>query len=313
MGFGEVLSELAEYVEVGDGGLVGEDGVAVVVAEFFAFAVEPAGINGGLEAPGMEWQGEVVADPGDVVLGRRVFEDRVGVAAVGALHIFEFDDGDARAGGGFERGGVVHGRGGRRTKLRAGSWGCGDGKGGYEGGEQGCSAGEALAIREFACRAPTRFKVDGSLLVASTRMRGFDRERLRNCVGLGKVTLHSFLDDSLGVIVTADEKESCGKQGTKGAEGAADKQTPELGGRESETVSKAAATGILGLVMLGFPARFHPLAPLVVGPKREGEYCQGENGKGEMHKGRSGANEVTIRLLASLGRIACAGYDAPAG
>jgi hypothetical protein len=216
VGFGEVLSELAEDVEVGDGGLVGEYGVAVVVAELFALTVEPPGIDGGLEAPGMERQGEVVADPGDVVLGRGVFKDGVGVAAVGALHIFEFDDGDACAGGRFEGGGVVHGCGGRRTKLRAGSGGCGDGEGGYEGGEQGCSAREALAIPEFVCRVLTRFKVDDSLLLASTRMRGFDRERLRDCVGLGKVTMHMFLDGSLGVIVTADEKESCGKAGNKG-------------------------------------------------------------------------------------------------
>jgi hypothetical protein len=97
----------------------------------------------------------------------------------------------------------VHGRGGRRTKLRAGSGGCGDGEGGYEGGEQSCSAREALAI-------------DDSPLVAPTRRRGFDRERLRDCVGLGKVTMHMFLDGSLGVIVTADEKESCGKAGNKG-------------------------------------------------------------------------------------------------
>lgn len=52
------------------------------------------------------------------------------------------------------------------------------------------------------------------------------------------------------------------------------------------TVSEVAATGILGLVMLGLAARFHPLAPFVVSEKREAEYDEGEDGKDEIHGDR---------------------------
>ena len=116
---GEVLSELAESIESGDGGLAGEDGVTIIVAEFFAFSVEEAGVDGSLEAPGMEREREVVADQGNVVLGCGLSEEGVGVGAVRALHVFEFDDGDAGAGGGFDRGGVADGSGGRRVELSA--------------------------------------------------------------------------------------------------------------------------------------------------------------------------------------------------
>ena len=112
-----VLSELAQHVEVGDGGLVGEDGVAIIVAHLLALGVEPAGVDGGLEAPGMEREGEVVADPGDVVLGSRLRAARVGVGAVGAFHVFEFDDGDAGTGGRLESSGIVDRRRGRGRKT----------------------------------------------------------------------------------------------------------------------------------------------------------------------------------------------------
>jgi hypothetical protein len=107
VGGGELLRELLELVGGLDGDLVGEDGVAVLVAEGLAFGVEEAGVDGGLEAPVVLREREVVADPGDVVLGGGVFEERVGAGAVGALEVFKLDDGDASAGRRLEGGGVV--------------------------------------------------------------------------------------------------------------------------------------------------------------------------------------------------------------
>jgi len=118
VGLGELLSELGENVEAGDGGLAGEDGVAIFIAEGLGFGVEPASVYGCLEAPCVEGQGEVVADPGDVVLGGGFEEQRVGAGAVGALEVFKFDDGDAGSGGGDEGGGVVDlGAARRRREL----------------------------------------------------------------------------------------------------------------------------------------------------------------------------------------------------
>jgi len=55
----------------------------------------------------MEGEGEVVANPGDAVFRGGVVEEGVCAGAVGALHVFEFDDGDPGSGGGMEDGGVV--------------------------------------------------------------------------------------------------------------------------------------------------------------------------------------------------------------
>jgi len=99
LAFGEFVGEVVEDVEAGDGGLIVEDGVAVFVAEGFAFQVKPAGVHGGLKAPGVEGEREVVTDPGDFVLGGGLLEQGVGVGAVGAFHVFEFNDGHAGAGG----------------------------------------------------------------------------------------------------------------------------------------------------------------------------------------------------------------------
>ena len=120
VGGGEALREVLELAGGFDGDLVGEDLVAIVVAEGFAFGVEEAGVDGGLEAPGVLGEREVVADPGDVVLCGGLFEEGVGLGAVGALHVFELDDGDACAGRRLEGGGVVDLGGGRRAELGAG-------------------------------------------------------------------------------------------------------------------------------------------------------------------------------------------------
>ena len=117
---GKLLRELLEIVGSLDGGLVGEDLVAVVVAEGLAFGVEEAGVDGGLEAPVVLGQREVVADPGDVVFGGGVFEQGVGAGAVGALEVFKLDDGDASAGGRLEGGGVVDLGGIGRAELGVG-------------------------------------------------------------------------------------------------------------------------------------------------------------------------------------------------
>ena len=61
---------------------------------------------------------------GNLVLGRGLLEQRVGAAAVRALHVFKLDNGHARAGGRLEGGGVMHlSSGRRRDKLGAGPGG----------------------------------------------------------------------------------------------------------------------------------------------------------------------------------------------
>ena len=120
MGGGEALGEVLELAEGLDGNLVGEDGVAVVVAEGLAFGVEEAGVDGGLEAPVVLREREIVADPGDRILFGGLFEEGIGAGAVGALEVFKLDDGDAGAGRGLEGGGVMDLGGFRRAKLGVG-------------------------------------------------------------------------------------------------------------------------------------------------------------------------------------------------
>ena len=114
---GEFLGELLQNVEGGDGGLVGEDLIAVLVAEGFGFGVEPAGVDGGLSAPRVVGEREVVADEGDVVLHGGLADDGVDVAADGALHVFKLDDGYAGSGGRLDGRGVVD-----LGERRSGGW-----------------------------------------------------------------------------------------------------------------------------------------------------------------------------------------------
>jgi hypothetical protein len=59
-----------------------------------------------------------------VVLGRGISEHRVGAAAVGAFHVFKFDDGHAGAGGRTKGGGVMDlGSRGWSAELSVGSGG----------------------------------------------------------------------------------------------------------------------------------------------------------------------------------------------
>ena len=143
-----------------DGDLVGEDVVAVIVAELLALGVEKAGIDGGLEAPGMVGQREVMAHPGDVVLGGGLHEVWVGGGADGALHVSEFDDSDAGAGGRLEGGGVVDLRGLRRAELGVGG-GRGEEQRGRDEGQGEMKAGTAGTVgRVGKCAA----KIDRMLV-----------------------------------------------------------------------------------------------------------------------------------------------------
>jgi hypothetical protein len=117
---GELLRESGKLLARFDRTLIGEDRVAILVAEIFAFGVEPARVHGCLGAPRMEGQGKVVADPRDVVLGLGLDEQGIGLRAHGAFHVIEFDDGHFGAGRWLERGGIVYRSAGRRTaELRA--------------------------------------------------------------------------------------------------------------------------------------------------------------------------------------------------
>jgi len=130
---GEALGELLELVGGFDGDLVGEDLVAIVIAEGLTLGVEETGVDGGLEAPVVLGEREVVANPGDVVFGSGLFEEGIGVGAVGALEVFKLDDGDASAGRRLKRGGVVHLGGGRRAELGVGGGRAEEERGGDQG------------------------------------------------------------------------------------------------------------------------------------------------------------------------------------
>ena len=120
----ELLSELAQQIGADDGGLRSEDLISVLVAKAFAPGVEPAGVDGGLEAPIMHGQREVAAYPGNLVLGHGLFEQRVGAGAVGALHVCKLDQGYAGSGGRPENRGVEDpGSGWRSAKLSVGAGG----------------------------------------------------------------------------------------------------------------------------------------------------------------------------------------------
>jgi len=149
VGGGEALRELLKLVEGLDGDLVGENRIAVIVAEGFAFGVEEAGVDGGLEAPIVLGEREIVANPGDVVFGGGLFEEGVGVGAVGALEVFKLDDGDACAGRRLEGRGVVDLGSGRRAELGVG----GDGERG--GGDQGKDGNQGKS-RDWAGEIPAR-------------------------------------------------------------------------------------------------------------------------------------------------------------
>lgn len=140
---GKFAGERAERIEIRDGGLIGKDGIAIFIAELLAFFVEPASIDGCLHAPGMEGQREVVAYEGDFVVCFGLAEEGIGACAVGALHVGEFDDGDAGTRGRFECAGVMYLRATRRSsELGQGDRRCDQGNNKHLGSEEG-TIGEA--------------------------------------------------------------------------------------------------------------------------------------------------------------------------
>ena len=130
VGLEEVLGEALEVFLGGDGLLVGEDGSAIILGLFgIDLVLDVAGDDGGVVAPDVHLEGEVVAKIGEVVVLDGLVDDGEGVSAGGAFEIFELDDGDAVTSGRLEQRGVFElvagvGRGG---VLREG--GCAEGEG----------------------------------------------------------------------------------------------------------------------------------------------------------------------------------------
>lgn len=118
VGGGETLRELLELAAGLNGVLIGENVVAVIVAQALAFLVEPAGIDCGAGAPRMAGNEEVVANPGNSVFGRGLHEHGIGGCAGWALQVIKLYDGYARCGGRMECGTIEDLR---WLALRAGS------------------------------------------------------------------------------------------------------------------------------------------------------------------------------------------------
>jgi len=147
----ELLRELAQGGGADDGDLVGEDLVAVLVAEGLGAGVEPAAVDRRLKAPVVHGKREIVAQPGNLVLGDGLFEEGVGAGAVGALHVRELDQGDAGAGGRTEGGGVMYLGSGLRCAELGMEAGCGYGqKGG--GGKAEEKAGPLNMSGDAMCK-----------------------------------------------------------------------------------------------------------------------------------------------------------------
>lgn len=113
-----MLCEVLEIFFRGDGGLVGEDGSAVLVGLFGTdLVLNVAGGDGGVVAPDMHFEREVVADEGEMVVIDGLVDDGIGMGAGRALEVFKLDDGDAGSGRWLEQGSVFElvagvGRGG---------------------------------------------------------------------------------------------------------------------------------------------------------------------------------------------------------
>ena len=147
----ELVSEVAKDFGAGDGGLIREDGVAVLVADGLALEVEPAGVDGGVKAPCVEGEREVVADPGDFILGSGLFKEGIGVGTVGALQVFELDHGHAGASWWVQGCRVLDRSSLRRRRelgADAGDEKCGAGEGKEHAGTAGAGEGRLGDSRE---------------------------------------------------------------------------------------------------------------------------------------------------------------------
>ena len=110
VGLEVLLGEGLEVVLAADGDLVGEDGAAEVLGgPRRDLVLDIAGGDGGVEAPEVHAEGEVVAHEGDLVVLDGGVDDGKGVGAGGALEIFELVDGDPGAGGRLDGRGVFEG------------------------------------------------------------------------------------------------------------------------------------------------------------------------------------------------------------
>ncbi len=137
VGLEELLGEVLEVFLGGDGGLAGEDGSAVVFGELGRdFVLDVASDDGGVAAPDVHVEGEVVADEGDFVVFDGGVDDGEGVGAGGAFEVFELVDGDLGTGGWLDHGGIFEAVAGvgRRGELRDGRQGEEEGGGEGESG-----------------------------------------------------------------------------------------------------------------------------------------------------------------------------------
>ena len=128
-----------KVVLAGDGGLGGEDVTAVVLGGLGGdLVLEVAGGDGGVEAPDVHLEGEVVADEWDVVFVDGCVDDGEGAGAGGALEVFELVDRDAGSCGWLDHGGIAEGVGlvGWQGRLRGGGMGNGGREESEEGGEE---------------------------------------------------------------------------------------------------------------------------------------------------------------------------------
>lgn len=117
VGLKEVLGEVIEVFLGGDGGLVREDGAAILFGGLGRdLVLDVAGDDGGVAAPDVHLEGEVVADQGNPVVVDGFMNHGKGAGAGGALEVFELVDGDLRSSGWLEHGGVFEGLAGAGRK-----------------------------------------------------------------------------------------------------------------------------------------------------------------------------------------------------
>src|SRR5665213_1573226 len=108
-----LLRKVVEIFLGGDGYLVGEDGAAVVFGGLRGdLVLHVAGDDGGVEAPDVHLEREVVAEDGNLVALGGFVDDGEGMSAGGALEVFEVIDGDSGAGRCLDHGGVPEGAAG---------------------------------------------------------------------------------------------------------------------------------------------------------------------------------------------------------
>jgi hypothetical protein len=141
---GKFGGELPKHIGIVNRGLIGEDLVAVLVAQCLTFGVKPVGVDRSFKAPCVIGKREVEAQPGNLVLGCGRFHGGILGAADRALHIRKLDHGHANASGRLEDGGVLHTRSARRScKL-----GVGTQRGGPKKREKGKTEQQAGALVE---------------------------------------------------------------------------------------------------------------------------------------------------------------------